>query len=137
MASTYSNLFELNSPPLAAEMVYFYNDAGISERDLCNLKNAVSWSNDRNYILQEVNAENIIKGDWKSNAKCLIMPGGADLAYCKKLNGNGNQQIKNYVENGGTYIGFCGGGYYGGKFVDFDRGGKLEVLGERALCFFS
>ncbi len=120
----------------ACSTIYCYNDEGVCQGGLRNLKTAILWSNDQNYLLEDINAENIIQGDWKSTAKCLIIPGGADLPYCKKLNGKGNQQIKDYVENGGVYIGFCAGGYYGGNFVDFDRGGDLEVLGERELAFF-
>jgi biotin--protein ligase len=66
------------------------------------------------------------------------MPGGADLPYCKKLNGKGNTQIKAYVEAGGTYIGFCAGAYYGSHYCEFHKGDTrgYEVLGERELSFF-
>ncbi len=66
------------------------------------------------------------------------MPGGAGLPYCKKLNGAGNVQIKEYVEAGGTYIGFCAGAYYGSHYCEFHKGDTrgYEVLGERELSFF-
>jgi glutamine amidotransferase-like uncharacterized protein len=66
----------------------------------------------------------------------LIIPGGADLPYVRKLNGLGNQQIQHYVSEGGSFLGICAGGYYGSAYVEFDKDGPLEVLGERELQFF-
>ena len=65
------------------------------------------------------------------------MPGGADLGYCSMLNGKGNARIESFVESGGTYIGFCAGGYYGSAACEFEVGDKyLEVVGKRELAFF-
>lgn len=44
--------------------------------------------------------------------------------------------IKQYVREGGSYLGLCAGGYYGASYVEFDKGGSLEVLGDRELKFF-
>jgi biotin--protein ligase len=66
----------------------------------------------------------------------LVMPGGADLPYVRKLRGNANQIIKDYVQNGGSYLGICAGSYYGSSYVAFDPGGPLEVVGKRELGFF-
>ena len=62
------------------------------------------------------------------------MPGGADLGYVKKLNGAGNEQIKEYVESGGRYLGICAGAYYASKYLRFKD--KFEVKGSRELEFF-
>ena len=37
----------------------------------------------------------------------LVMPGGADLGYCRTLNGAGNRRIEQFVRRGGAYLGFC------------------------------
>ena len=59
------------------------------------------------------------------------------MGYCRTLNGEGNRRIRRYVENGGVYIGFCAGGYYGSKRCEFEVGNKvLEVVGARELAFF-
>ena len=61
----------------------------------------------------------------------LIMPGGADLYYCEKLNGQGNRLIRNYVESGGRYLGICAGAYYAAKALDWHDG---EIAGPRELA---
>lgn len=65
------------------------------------------------------------------------MPGGADLPYCKELNGKGNAEIVKYVRSGGKYLGLCAGGYYGSARVEFEVGDpRMEVSGSRELQFF-
>ena len=67
----------------------------------------------------------------------LVMPGGADQGYCEILNGTGNRRIRHFVEQGGLYLGFCAGGYYGSQKCEFEVGNKhLEVIGNRELAFF-
>lgn len=65
------------------------------------------------------------------------MPGGADLPYCRMLNGAGNRRIRHYVQNGGKYIGLCAGAYYASSRCEFMEGDKfMEVIGDRELKFF-
>lgn len=64
------------------------------------------------------------------------MPGGADLFYAKKLNDKGNEVIRKFIKNGGSFLGICAGSYYGSSYVEFDKNGRLEVVGDRELGFF-
>lgn len=65
------------------------------------------------------------------------MPGGADLGYCRALNGPGNKIISQFVWNGGSYLGLCAGGYYGCGRVEFEvKNEEMEVVGSRELSFF-
>jgi biotin---protein ligase len=65
------------------------------------------------------------------------MPGGADLPYCRVLNGAGNRKISQYVNRGGCYLGLCAGGYYASKRCEFMVGDKrMEVVGDRELGFY-
>eukprot|EP00200_Dunaliella_tertiolecta_P015990 CAMPEP_0202422564 /NCGR_PEP_ID=MMETSP1128-20130828/50922_1 /ASSEMBLY_ACC=CAM_ASM_000463 /TAXON_ID=3047 /ORGANISM="Dunaliella tertiolecta, Strain CCMP1320" /LENGTH=517 /DNA_ID=CAMNT_0049030627 /DNA_START=1489 /DNA_END=3043 /DNA_ORIENTATION=+ len=67
----------------------------------------------------------------------LVFPGGADLPYCRELNGKGNQIIQDYVSSGGSYLGLCAGAYYACSRVEFEEGDPvLEVMGDRELGFF-
>jgi len=73
---------------------------------------------------------------WEKDATLLVFPGGRANPYHKKLQGLGNQRIVNFVQKGGTYLGVCAGGYYGARFVEFEKGEALEVCTELELGFF-
>ena len=84
----------------------------------------------------DVVAEEIISGSCFHEAKLLIIPGGRDLPYVRKLNGRGNQNIKQFVESGGNFLGICAGAYYASAYCNFEEGTELEVCGPRELGFF-
>lgn len=66
-----------------------------------------------------------------------MFPGGADLGYCRTLNGEGNRRIIQYVNAGGAFLGLCAGGYYGSARCEFEVGDKkMEVTGDRELAFY-
>ncbi|KAL9615314.1 MAG: hypothetical protein Q9167_000285 [Letrouitia subvulpina] len=89
------------------------------------------------YAVITVTGDAIIKEPWTSSCALLVFPGGADLGYCRALNGEGNRRISQYVERGGLYLGLCAGGYYGSQRCEFEVGNKkLEVVGNRELAFY-
>lgn len=78
-----------------------------------------------------------MKEPWQATCSLLVFPGGADLGYCRALNGEGDRRISDFVRRGGAYLGFCAGGYYGTRRCEFEVGNPaLEVLGGRELGFF-
>ncbi|PZP54422.1 MAG: biotin--protein ligase [Micavibrio aeruginosavorus] len=77
-------------------------------------------------------AADIISGALNESVFLFVMPGGADLYYCEKLNGEGNTKIKAYVEQGGNYLGICAGAYYAAREIDWNKG---EIAGSRELAF--
>jgi len=66
------------------------------------------------------------------DADVFIMPGGADLYYCEKLDGAGNTRIREFVKDGGTYFGICAGAYYACTSLYWDNG---AISGLRELNF--
>ncbi|PVI07288.1 biotin apo-protein ligase-like protein [Periconia macrospinosa] len=89
------------------------------------------------YAVIPVTGEIIIKEPWISSCALLVFPGGADLGYCRTLNGEGNRRISRYVNAGGSYVGFCAGGYYGSQKCEFEaHDPKMGVVGDRELGFF-
>ncbi|RDL41805.1 Class II aaRS and biotin synthetase [Venustampulla echinocandica] len=90
-----------------------------------------------NYAVIPVTDTVILKEPWTPSCALLVFPGGADLGYCRSLNGEGNRRIQQYLRRGGAYLGFCAGGYYGSSRCEFEVGnGKLEVVGPRELTLF-
>ncbi|KAH9871618.1 hypothetical protein J1614_005873 [Plenodomus biglobosus] len=89
------------------------------------------------YAVIPVTSDVIIKEPWFSTCALLVMPGGADLGYCRTLNGEGNRRITRYVNAGGSYLGFCAGGYYGSSRCEFEVDDpKMAVVGDRELALF-
>ncbi|EME41921.1 hypothetical protein DOTSEDRAFT_55606 [Dothistroma septosporum NZE10] len=117
--------------------VLIYAGAGAS---LSSVRHA-TWSLRRllgpHYSIQAISADQILKEPWPNTCALLVFPGGADMGYCRTLNGAGNRRIKQYVRMGGKYLGLCAGGYYGSGKCEFEVGKKgMEVVGERELAFF-
>jgi len=117
-------------------VIYIYKDEGVSNNSILHTVFTLKETLTDGYYIHSINAKEIIRNEWVKDAALLIVPGGADLPYTKKLNGQGNANIKNYVNNGGSYLGICAGSYYASAYVEFDKSGELEVLGERELAFF-
>ncbi|EFX00081.1 biotin apo-protein [Grosmannia clavigera kw1407] len=90
-----------------------------------------------NHAVIPINEAGLTKEPWPATCALLVMPGGADLGYCRVLNGAANRRISQYVRGGGHYLGFCAGGYYGSGVCEFEVGNPaLEVVGRRELVFF-
>ncbi|KAE9987898.1 hypothetical protein EG328_001325 [Venturia inaequalis] len=90
-----------------------------------------------NYAVIPVNGDAIIKEPWSASCALIVFPGGADLGYCRTLNGEGNRKISQFVNRGGAYLGLCAGGYYASSRCEFMVGDqKMEVVGVRELGFF-
>lgn len=116
--------------------VALYQDEGVSVESLAHTVYTLKQYLGSERRIKKITAQDILNGALNDRVGVLIMPGGADLPYVKKLSGLGNQLIKNYVTQGGAYFGICAGAYYASAEVVFDKGGPLEVIGSRELAFF-
>lgn len=84
-----------------------------------------------------MNGDVLLEQPWQATCALLVFPGGADLGYCRTLNGQGNRLIRQYVNTGGSYLGLCAGGYYASARCEFEVGDpNMEVIGARELEFF-
>lgn len=88
------------------------------------------------YAVVSVSEAAILNDPWMSKTSLLVFPGGADIPYCRSLNGEGNRKIAQFVRKGGKFIGFCAGGYYASSRCEFQVGQSMEVSGSRELRFF-
>jgi glutamine amidotransferase-like uncharacterized protein len=85
-----------------------------------------------------IKASEVIAGTWKETTALLIIPGGADKVYHAQLQGEGNRQIRNYVEQGGKVLGVCAGAYYCAKDIQFGNAESqaFPIIENRELGFF-
>nr|WP_086939427.1 BPL-N domain-containing protein [Thaumasiovibrio occultus] len=83
-----------------------------------------------------VNANEILGGALSEKIDLFVMPGGASRYKSAKLNGEANQLIKQYVANGGRYLGICAGGYMGCETTYWAKGEPFEIVAHNELRFF-
>lgn len=86
-----------------------------------------------------VDADDIKSNFLDPHKHTLIIPGGADMFFCEKLNGEGNHKIRKFVEDGGIYLGICAGSYYGCAELDWASNWDNEesIKGARELAFYA
>ncbi|KAK9448834.1 biotin-protein ligase [Limtongia smithiae] len=90
-----------------------------------------------NYAVLTIDSEALMCEPWQQSTSLVAIPGGADLPYCRALNGEGNAKIKAFVRKGGAFLGFCAGGYYGSARVEFEEHDPTyAVVGSRELGFY-
>ena len=90
------------------------------------------------YAVLTVTGDALVHEPWPATCALLVLPGGADQGYCRALDGVGNRRIRRFLEvQGGAYLGFCAGGYYGAARCEFEVDDhKMAVFGPRELAFF-
>ena len=123
-------------PSLLPSAVLVYSGPGAGTRSVLSAVESLRRALRPTLLVDTIGYADILEGNWTENCKMLVMPGGADLPYCRHLNGPGNVLIRNFVEQGGTYLGLCAGAYYACSRVEFELGTALEVAGDRELCFY-
>lgn len=77
--------------------------------------------------------------EWTQSAIAICFPGGADRPWTRQLNGVGNLAIRHFVEQGGTYLGFCAGAYYACERFTFEADHPdpaLRITATRELALF-
>lgn len=112
-----------------AKTIVIYHDEGVGEFGLSCLKRFFA-----EHDLRTANATAIIDNSALKDADLFIIPGGADLPYCQKLNGAGNTNIREFVQNGGHYLGICAGAYYACRAIEYHKGRNDEICEPRELA---
>ncbi len=116
------------------KQILVYNDDGVSKSSFHNLFDALSRL--ERFQIKAVTHRFFLSDAWEEKTALVAFPGGRDLPYHLKLKGEGNRRIKNFVHQGGRYLGICAGAYYGASEIEFEKGGKLEICALRELAFF-
>ena len=118
-----------------------YRDEGASAESIDMILFTLSRCCDPSlYRIRTISANDLIEENWEKNCVLIVFPGGAANPYHRKLSeicGNsGNARIKEFVRNGGSYLGLCAGAYYGCRSIEFDKERSLEVVCDYELDFF-
>ena len=116
--------------------IYIYNDKGSVDVD--KLKKFVQEQFAGVGVnVAFVNAKDVWDGRLDDSVLAFFMPGGKADEYFSALWGAGNDKIRDYVANGGVYLGICAGAYYACRDVKFNDGEKLKNDGRYGLDLFN
>lgn len=113
--------------------ILIYADEGVSS---FSLQETLNTFRELSPHVKTVGYQKIIEEEWEKETDLLIIPGGRDIPYDRRLKGKGTDKIRAFVENGGKFIGICAGAYFGSSEVIFEKETPLEVHESRDLKFF-
>lgn len=114
--------------------IVVYVDQGVSGEALRQTVKCLQQEVDlKAHKLKRKDAKSLIAGGWEGETSLLIVPGGRDVYYHASLDGKGTKRVREYVEQGGGYLGICAGAYFAADSIEFEKGGRLQVCGKRAL----
>lgn len=122
--------------PAYTSNICIYGDEGVTHQSIAHVQKTFHALLGDRYKFKILKAPEIIDTEWEKKCALFIIPGGIASPICKKLNGPGNQKIRDYVAWGGSYLGICAGAYYASRFTYFDQGGPLEICNEKELQLF-
>lgn len=122
-------------PDTSAFQVLVYSGPGVSPLSLSNSLLTLSLLLRPHYTVQPVTPQILSTQPWEASCALLVIPGGRDLPYVEELSMKTQvtRRIKDFVQEGGKYLGICAGAYFGCAEVRFDQGGGMEVVGKRDL----
>ncbi|ODN76679.1 biotin-[acetyl-CoA-carboxylase] ligase [Cryptococcus amylolentus CBS 6039] len=125
-------------PAPSAHQVLVYSGPGVSPLSLSHTLLTLRLILLPHYTVQPVTPDILYSQPWEPSCALLVIPGGRDLPFVEALTEQRavTEKIREYVQEGGRYLGLCAGAYFACEQVTFDVGGGLEVCGKRDLGFF-
>lgn len=98
-------------------MINFYTDQGV------RLHTPLVWQSFFMQFLPEV-VVNYVKADeiLSENPQIIIFPGGTAHSFAETLGPEGLEKIRQWVHDGGTFLGVCAGAYLATETYDWSLG---------------
>ena len=117
--------------------ILVYNGAGTTPGSVKHAVETLRGLLEPYYAVNTIGPRALEVEPWQSKTKAVIFPGGADLPYIRACK-NVIPLLRDFIDrDGGIYIGFCAGAYFGSSRVEFCKGdSSMEVTGPRDLQFF-
>lgn len=105
----------LDNPPSLKRTaaLALYSDRGTWEESVQAAEKMFQWMN---YTVKLVNADHI-NNEGLGNFSILCIPGGDMYQYAQDISSRGRNNIRNFIHDGGGYIGICGGSYFASEKV--------------------
>lgn len=90
--------------------VAVYNDSSALDTSATALKGMFDWMGGSTAYVDRDDIRNTTVLD---NYDLLVFPGGSTYGYYYELGEEGRQKVREFVANGGSYFGICGGAMFG------------------------
>lgn len=109
---------------LTGVKVAIYNGAGVMSSSRIALTRMFEWMN---ASVANITASQILE-DALDDYDILVIPGGSETTCASELQYiEGVNIIKDFVANGGSFFGICGGATFGANYADFFDGSMSPV----------
>lgn len=95
------------APDISADIA-LYSDQGTWQESVHASENMFQWMG-RSVELIDAN---YINSEGLDNFSILCIPGGDMYRYAQDISSEGMESIKNFISDGGGYLGICGGAYF-------------------------
>lgn len=86
--------------------------------------------------IRAAQADELRDGAFHSSTAALVFPGGIDRPMIEALGEPGFQSIRDFVRDGGCYLGICAGAYFAANICEFQCEDGSMIGGPRPLRFF-
>lgn len=107
------NSIELNKTVDSIATIAIYSDQAVWEESVKAAKKMFQWMG---YEVELIDANYINKKEL-DNFEILCFLGGDMFQYAHDISSEGKDHIRNFVSDGGGYIGICGGAYFASEKV--------------------
>ncbi len=116
--SPIQSVAQVEHDDLTGVKVAIYNGTGVMYSSHMALSRMFEWMN---ASVVNVNTPQILD-DFLDDFDILVVPGGSETLYNSELDSEGKQKVKDFVTNGGSYFGICGGATFGVTYLRFFSG---------------
>jgi glutamine amidotransferase-like uncharacterized protein len=124
LLSPIPSVAQVDHDDLSGVKVAVYNGAGVMSSSRIALTRMFEWMN---ASVVTVNASQILE-DALDEFDILVIPGGSEGTCANELQYmEGIQKVKDFVANGGSFFGICGGATFGASYVGFFNGSMSPV----------
>lgn len=112
--------------PIKAQNVLIYSDDGTWQDGIIALEH---FFEEQGVSTRRLYAADLNSDNWNKDADAILFPGGYAYNYQLAISLEAVDEIRDYVSNGGAYIGICAGAYFASKTVEWEGGSYPYELG--------
>lgn len=113
LLSPVQSVAQVERDDLTGVKVAVYNGLGVMGSSRIALTRMFEWMN---ATVVDITASQILE-DFLDDYDILVIPGGSESTCSSELESEGRQKVKDFVANGGSYFGICGGATFGATYL--------------------